>query len=109
MESARQVRCGHFHELHTERSAAAKALRVALGTDPLKADVFKEPHHMSKHGLNLELVEQVSPALSLVSSVAVSQDALREALQATSSDKVARKADHELGIHYTSATTLANR
>jgi hypothetical protein len=75
--------------------------------------VFKVPHHMSKHGLSLELVEQVSPALSLVSSVAgggkynfphtVSQDALREALQATSSGKVKRKADHELGIHYTSA------
>jgi hypothetical protein len=102
-----------FPELHTERSAAAKALRVALGTDPLKAQVFKVPHHMSKHGLSLELVEQVSPALSLVSSVAgggkynfphtVSQDALREALQATSSGKVKRKADHELGIHYTSA------
>ena len=68
---------------------------------------------MSKHGLNLELVEQISPDLSLVSSVAgggkynfphtVSQDALREALQATSSGKVKRKPDHELGIHYTSA------
>jgi competence protein ComEC len=102
-----------FPELHTERSAAAKALRVALGTDPLKAQVFKVPHHMSKHGLNLELVEQVSPALSLVSSVAgggkynfphtVSQDALREALQAASSGKVKRKADHQLGIHYTGA------
>jgi hypothetical protein len=102
-----------FPELHTERSAAARALRVALGSDPLKAHVFKVPHHMSKHGLSLELVEQVSPALSLVSSVAgggkynfphaVSQDAVREALQATSSGKVRRKADHELGIHYTSA------
>jgi hypothetical protein len=102
-----------FPELHTERSAAAKALRVALGTDPLKAQVFKVPHHMSKHGLNLELVEQILPNLSLVSSVAgggkynfpqtVSQDALREALQAASSGKVKRKADHELGIHYTSA------
>jgi hypothetical protein len=28
---------------------------------------------------------------------------VREALQATSSGKVRRKADHELGIHYTSA------
>src|SRR5215207_440011 len=102
-----------FPELHTERSEAAKALRVALGTDPLKAHVFKVPHHMSKHGLNLELVEQISPDLSLVSSVAgggkynfphtVSQNALREALQATSSGKVKRKPDHELGIHYTSA------
>jgi hypothetical protein len=36
-------------------------------------------------------------------SHAVLQDALREALQATSSGKVKRKADHELGIHYTGA------
>lgn len=102
-----------FPELHTERSAAAKALRVALGSDPLKANVFKVPHHLSKHGLNLELVEQVAPDLSLVSSVAgggkynfphaVSQDALREALQPTTSGRVARKPDHGLGIHYTSA------
>ncbi len=102
-----------FPELHTERTEAAKALRMALGSDPLKATVFKVPHHMSKHGLSLELVEQVDPKLSLVSSVggggkynfphAVSQEALREALQATSSGKTKRKPDSELGLHYTSA------
>lgn len=102
-----------FPELHTDLSAAAGALRTALGSDPLKADLFKVPHHMSKHGVSLELVELISPSLSLVSSVAsggkynfphsVSQEAVREALQAASSGKVKRKADHELGIHYTSA------
>jgi beta-lactamase superfamily II metal-dependent hydrolase len=102
-----------FPELHTDRSEAAKALRVALGSDPLRAEVFKVPHHLSKHGLSLELVEQVAPKLSLVSSVggggkynfphSVSQEALREALQATTSGRVTRKTDHELGIHYTSA------
>ena len=102
-----------FPELHPERSEAAKALRISLGTDPLKANVFKVPHHLSKHGLSLELVEQVAPDLSLVSSVAgggkynfphaVSQAALREARQPTTSGNIARKPDHELGIHYTSA------
>ena len=102
-----------FPSLEPEASPTAKALRAALGNDPLKADVFKVPHHLSKHGLSLELVEKIAPPWSLVSSVAgggkynfphaVSQEALREARQAASSGKVARKPDHELGIHYTSA------
>lgn len=103
-----------FPELHGERSEAAKALRMAYGTDPLKANVFKVPHHLSKHGLNLELVELISPSLSLVSSVggggkynfphAVAQEALREGLQRTTSGRTKRKSDCELGIHYTGAT-----
>jgi hypothetical protein len=102
-----------FPALEPDTSPTAKALRAALGVNPLKADVFKVPHHLSKHGLSLELVEQVAPSWSLVSSVAgggkynfphtVSQEALREARQAASSGKVVRKSDHELGIHYTSA------
>jgi hypothetical protein len=108
-----------FPSLEPETSATAKALRAALGSDPLKADVFKVPHHLSKHGLSLELVEKVSPSWSLVSSVAgggkynfphlVSQEALREARQATSSGKVTRKPDNELGIHYTSANDDAGK
>ncbi|TCO50361.1 beta-lactamase superfamily II metal-dependent hydrolase [Kribbella antiqua] len=108
-----------FPELKPEQTPAAEALRIALGSDPLKADVFKVPHHLSKHGLSLELVEQIAPSLSLVSSVAgggkfnfphtVSQDALREARQAVSSGKVKRKADHQLGIHYTGAKDTAGQ
>lgn len=102
-----------FPELHGVRSEAAKALRMAYGADPLKANVFKVPHHLSKHGLNLELVELVSPGLSLVSSVAgggkynfphaVAQESLREGLQRTTSGRAKRKSDWELGIHYTGA------
>lgn len=108
-----------FPSLEPASSPTAKALRTALGNDPLKADVFKVPHHLSKHGLSLELVEKISPPWSLVSSVAgggkynfphaVSQEALREARQAASSGKVKRKADHLLGIHYTSAKDDAGR
>jgi hypothetical protein len=106
-----------FPELHPDASDVAKAMRAAVGTDPLKANVFKVPHHLSKHGLSLELVEMVSPDLSLVSSVAgggkynfphaVAQEALREGRQATTSGKVERKKDHELGIHYTGAVDSA--
>ena len=48
-------------------SPAAKALRMALGSDPLRAQVFKVPHHASKHGVNLELVELIKPRLTLIS------------------------------------------
>lgn len=108
-----------FPELHGERSEAAKALRMAYGTDPLRADVFKVPHHLSKHGLNLELVELISPNLSLVSSVggggkynfphAVAQEALREGIQRTTSGRHKRKDDCELGIHYTGASDTDGR
>ncbi|HEV2889298.1 MAG TPA: MBL fold metallo-hydrolase [Frankiaceae bacterium] len=108
-----------FPELHGERSEAAKALRMAYGTDPLKANVFKVPHHLSKHGLNLELVELVGPGLSLVSSVAgggkynfphaVAQEALREGLQRTTSGRTPRKSDADLGIHYTGASDSEGR
>lgn len=106
-----------FPELHPDTSEIAKALREKVGSDPLRAQVFKVPHHLSKHGLSLELVEMVAPALSLVSSVAgrgkynfphaVAQEALREGLQATSSGQQARLPDHKLGIHYTGATDSA--
>ncbi|HEX8004443.1 MAG TPA: MBL fold metallo-hydrolase [Mycobacteriales bacterium] len=108
-----------FPELHPERSKAMRALRMAYGNAPLKANVFKVPHHLSKHGLNLELVEQIAPGLSLVSSVAgggkynfphaVAQEALREGLQRTTSGRSKRKSDCELGIHYTGAKDSEGR
>jgi hypothetical protein len=101
-----------FPQLGPQRTAASQALRAGKGTVPLQADVFKVPHHGSKHGVNLELVEAISPKLSLISSVGgggeynfphdVAQEAVREGLEAlagTASGK--RSADHELGIHYT--------
>ena len=35
----------------------------------LRAEVFMVPHHASKYGLNIGLVEAVQPAVSLISSV----------------------------------------
>lgn len=58
-----------FPQLGPERTVVTEALQIAGGTTPLHADVFKVPHHGSKHGLTLELVEAVSPAVSIVSSV----------------------------------------
>ena len=107
-----------FPQLGPESTAAAKALRSAGGTVPLRAAVFKLPHHGSKHGVNLELVEAIAPKLTLVSSVGgggeynfphqVAQDLVREGLEALAGKTSGtRSADHELGIHYTSAKTTA--
>lgn len=102
-----------FAELHTTASAAAKAIKAATGTDPLKARVLKVSHHGSKHGVNLELVERIRPALTLVSSAGgggkynfphtVAQEVVREALEAIASDQApVRSTDWELGVFYTS-------
>lgn len=40
-----------FPELGPDSSAVATALRRATGASPLKADMFKVPHHGSKHGV----------------------------------------------------------
>src|SRR3954471_9108585 len=58
-----------FPQLGPDTSIVAQALSKAQGFEPLNADVFKVPHHASKHGVNLELVEKIAPSLSLVSSV----------------------------------------
>ena len=100
-----------FPQLVPESSPVAKLLREALGSDPLKADVFKIPHHASKRGVNLELVEAVAPKMCLISSVggggkynfphAVSMEAIREAMQPIGSTGGTRRADHQLNIHHT--------
>jgi hypothetical protein len=101
-----------FPQLGPARTAVATALRRSRGFEPLNAQVFKVPHHGSKHGLNLELVEQIKPAISIVSSVgeggryqfphAVTQDALREALDPISSKPgESHRLDSELDILYT--------
>jgi hypothetical protein len=104
-----------FPQLGPQETAVTKALRKARGLEPLTADVFKVPHHGSKHGLNLELAETVGPAISIVSSVhdggkygfphAVSQEALREAINPISSMPAGspHKTDPQLRILYTSS------
>lgn len=102
-----------FPELHAHANAAAKAIRAATGADPLAAKVLKVAHHASKHGINLELVERINPALTLVSSTAdgerfhfphsVAQELLREArdpLAGSGSERT--RSDPDLGIFYTS-------
>jgi hypothetical protein len=100
-----------FPQLHRSQSDAARAIGAATGRDLLRARVLKVSHHGSKRGLNLELVERIKPALTLVSNASggghgfphsVAQDILREALQATAGSGSARKKDWDLGIFYTS-------
>jgi competence protein ComEC len=107
-----------FAELRPSDSPVAKQLRMALGADPLRAQVFKVPHHASKHGVNLELVELIKPALSLISCAAegryhfphtVAQESVREALEAIATTGAAHRPDHELGIHYTGSTDTDGR
>jgi len=102
-----------FPEIDRRTGPLAEELERELGPDALGAEVFKVPHHASKHGLNLGLVEAVSPSLSLVSSVGgggkynfphmVTLEALREGLEATTLKGTPHSPDHELGIHYTAA------
>jgi competence protein ComEC len=99
-----------FPEIDRQTGPLAEELERELGPDALGAEVFKVPHHASKHGLNLGLVEAVAPSLSLVSSVGgggkynfphtVSLEALREGLEATTLKGTPHSPDHELGIHY---------
>lgn len=91
-----------------------RELRRRLGVDPLRAQIFKVPHHASKHGLNLELVERIAPRLSLISSRQggrygfphrIALDAIREGREPTTTSGAAHSPDHKLGIHYTCATS----
>jgi hypothetical protein len=106
-----------FPYLQPSSTAAAKALRMATGSDLLRAQVLKVSHHGSKHGVNLELVERIQPALTLVSCVdgggsyhfphTVAQELIREALEPTTTSGAAHKADCDLNVFYTCDTTDA--
>jgi hypothetical protein len=104
-----------FPYLSVPTSEQGRLLDVGSGVDALRADVLKVSHHGSKHGVNLELVERMSPGLTLISSVpgpgkygfphTVAQELIREALQATAgSNNVTRSDDADLNIFYTADT-----
>lgn len=106
-----------FPQLGPANTAVTTALRRSRGSEPLNAQVFKVPHHGSKHGMNLELAEKIKPAVSIVSSVrergryhfphAVTQLALREALDPISSKPgAAYRSDADLNIVYTGSNEL---
>jgi beta-lactamase superfamily II metal-dependent hydrolase len=103
-----------FPALRPSQSWIARELHRRRGADHLRADIFKIPHHASKHGVNLELVERVAPKYCLVSSVGgggsynfphtVALDMIREARQAIAASGASRSDDWDLGIHYTAGT-----
>ena len=88
-----------------------RRLKEQMGDDPLRANIFKIPHHASKHGVNIELMERVHPGLCLVSSVGgagrynfpheLALDSIREGMEPTTSGQ-RRTPDHDLAVLYTS-------
>jgi hypothetical protein len=100
-----------FPQLGPDESVVSQALQKARGVRPLDAEVLKVSHHGSKHGVNLELVEQIHPAVSLISSALggssynfphlVALESIREGLETTTKSGHKHSRDYELGIHYT--------
>lgn len=100
-----------FPELKQQDSALARELGAARGSDYLRAHILKIPHHASKHGVNIELIERVQPWAVLVSSVGgggkynfphqLALEATREAIQPSTTNAAPHKPDYQLGIHYT--------
>jgi beta-lactamase superfamily II metal-dependent hydrolase len=101
-----------FPELKALRNEAlARELRAVRASDYLEAQIVKIPHHASKHGVNLELIERIQPQAVLVSSVGgggkynfphwLAVEATREGMQASTTKGTPHRPDHELGIHYT--------
>jgi competence protein ComEC len=105
---------GDFPALGPDPTAVSREIGRAAGPDALRATVLKVAHHASKHGVNLELVERVAPALTLVSSVGgggsygfphtVAQGLIREALDPTTSSGREHPPDHELRVFYAADT-----
>jgi hypothetical protein len=107
-----------FPQLGPGKTAVSQALRMQNGVEPLPAGLFNVPHHGSKRGLNVELVEQIAPAVTLFSCGrdrgkyfvphTITQEIIREALEPIATKPAAtRTADIELGMHYTGSQTDA--
>ncbi len=104
-----------FPQLHSHHDRElGREMRRSMGSDALRAHVFKVPHHASKHGVNLELVSRIRPDITLVSSRAggryrfphdLAMETLREAQTPIATSGARRPPDHALGIHYTCAET----
>lgn len=108
-----------FPQLRHRDAPVYRELKTALGRDLLRAHVFKVPHHASKHGLNIELVERIDPWLSLTSCTGgegrygfphlLALEAIREVREPTSSKGGSRPPDHVLGIQSTGDIDGGNR
>lgn len=106
---------GDFPQLQRQYDTPLyRELVAARGKDYLAGQIFKVSHHASKHGINLELAERIGADVALVSSVCgggkynfphlLATEAIREAMQRSTTKNTVRLEDHRLGIHYTGAT-----
>jgi hypothetical protein len=100
-----------FPQLLAAGALHTTTLEAQMGPDPLEAQIFKVPHHASKHGVNVELVERVRPELCLISSVGgagrynfphhLAVESLREGVEQTTSGQP-RSPDYDLTLLFTS-------
>jgi beta-lactamase superfamily II metal-dependent hydrolase len=105
-----------FPELRARGDARRKAMKALLDPDVLRAQVFKVPHHGSKHGVSLELAERMRAEISVVSCIdgptrhefphEIARASLREA---RGSGMAMPPGDDELGIHYTGGADTFGR
>jgi beta-lactamase superfamily II metal-dependent hydrolase len=115
-----------FPHLDPDERNWARAIGARGGQQPLRCDFFKVPHHASKRGVNLELLERLGdrgsggpssgpPVIALSCATgrdshhgfphAVCQGLLREVRDPQAKSGGNHRPDDDLGIHYTSQQT----
>lgn len=57
-----------FPQLKPSESRLLPGVGLQTGHNPLRSTVFKVAHHGSKHGIDLDLIEQARPPISLISA-----------------------------------------
>ena len=117
---------GEFPHLDADPKNWVRAIGAGSGASPLACDLFKVSHHLSKRGVNLELLERLGDRTAgatasfgprwLVGSCAsgagssygfphaIAQDLLREVRDPQAQSGGHHPADANLGIHLTAQT-----
>lgn len=68
---------------------------------PLKCQLLKVPHHMSKHGINLEVLELLQPSFSIASCANQSKHGFPHEITVIAAEDIRSKKSKDKGIRYT--------
>jgi hypothetical protein len=68
---------------------------------PLKCQVLKVPHHMSKHGISLEVLETMRPNFVLASCASKSRHGFPHEVTVMAAEDIKKKTVKDKGIRYT--------